>query len=108
MREYAMEASNSAVIRCILQNPDTGKTLLAAADREDLSYRSDGVTGKQQPVALQEWINLNATDQFIVQGIEITDGVFSKIFAPIPDDLYIYRFLYSSGKVVFAQLEDDV
>src|SRR5437879_3446011 len=108
MREYAMEARNAAVIRGILQNPDTGKRFLVAANREDFRYRSNGFTGKQQPIKMQMWIELNASDQFIEQGIEITDGVLSKTFAPIPDDLNIYRCLSRSGKVVFALLDGDV
>src|SRR3989442_14672255 len=92
-------------LRDILLNPDTGRTLLAEGDNEDIGYKKDVVTGRQlEQVGLLRWRAPGGNEEFVLHGVEISDGLSSRVYTPAPDNLF--RFRFASGKSFFGLIKD--
>src|SRR5207249_879865 len=47
---------------------------------------------------------ISSGEEFILHGVEITDGLSTKVYAPVPD--YFYRVRFASGRAFFALIKD--
>ncbi|GHO98376.1 hypothetical protein KSF_084240 [Reticulibacter mediterranei] len=99
-----MGTRNTPLCRYIFQNANSGATIFAERAGA-MEYRSI-VTGKLLAYwfGKNKWREADTGETFFLRGLEVTDGVLTKTYTPIPNGFLNIR--YSSGKALYALLTD--